>query len=75
MVVYVNQNTIRIILNEIEFLNQNNDSEELINEELFSEEQVILCPDVKFIEGMDRLTVKEENRDLYILKFYEFFEL
>ncbi len=42
-----------------------------LNEELFSEEQVILCPDVKFIEGMDRLTVKEENRDLYILKFYE----
>ena len=34
----LNQNTIRIILNEIEFLNQNNDSEELINEELFSGE-------------------------------------
>ena len=34
----LNQNTIRIILNEIKFLDQNNVSEELINEELFSGE-------------------------------------
>ena len=38
---------------------------------LFSEENDILCPNIRFIEGLDRLTITNQDLDLYNLKFYE----
>ena len=42
-----------------------------LHEELFSEVKDILCPNIKFIEGLDKLTITNQKKDLYILKFYE----
>ena len=42
-----------------------------IQKELLSEVEYILCPNIKFIEGLDKLTITNQNKDLYNLKFYE----
>ena len=39
--------------------------------ELLSEVEEILCPNIKFIEGLDRITITNQNLDLYNLKFHE----
>jgi hypothetical protein len=42
-----------------------------LEEELFINKTVITCPEIKFIEGLDKFTVNHENKMLYTLKFYE----
>lgn len=42
-----------------------------LHEEIFNEQRDITCPDVKFIEGLDKLSVGNENNIFYDLKFYE----
>jgi len=49
-------------INQIDVLKQ-----ELLGEEV----KDILCPNINFIEGLDRLTITHQNKDLYNLKFYE----
>ena len=39
--------------------------------ELLSEVEEILCPNIKFIEGLDRITITNQKSDLYKLKFHE----
>ena len=38
---------------------------------LLNEVNDILCPNIRFIEGLDRLTIANHDLDLYNLKFYE----
>ena len=42
-----------------------------LQKELLSEVKEILCPNIKFIEGLDRLTITNQNTNLYNLKFHE----
>ena len=42
-----------------------------LQNDLFNEVKEILCPNIKFIEGLDRLTITKQNLSLYNLKFHE----
>lgn len=42
-----------------------------LQEEIFNEQEIILCPKVNFIEDLDRLTVSIEKKETYNLKFNE----
>ena len=46
-------------------------SSDVLQNELFSEDNNITCPDVKFIEGLDILSVRDANQNSYDLKFHE----
>lgn len=42
-----------------------------IQNEFLGETIVITCPDVKFIENLDRVNIKRQNKNIYSIKFYE----
>ena len=42
-----------------------------LQKDLFSEVKEILCPNIKFIDGLDKITITNQNSDLYKLKFHE----
>jgi len=46
-------------------------SSDILQNQLFSEDNNITCPDVKFIEGLDILSVRNANQNSYNLKFNE----
>jgi len=42
-----------------------------IHNEILSENIEIECPNVKFIENLDRLNINRQNKNIYNVKFYE----
>ena len=42
-----------------------------LHEEIFNDKQSILCPNISFIEGLDKLIVALEKKETYKIRFHE----